>query len=796
MKKWVALALGTGLALSLPQEVPAEKSSKADDAKWKLVWSDEFSKSEIDHSKWNFETGNWIVDKDGNPVAAGWGNNEKQFYTDKNENAFVKDGKLVIRAKKEQASDQFGTYDYTSAKLTTKGTFSKTYGRYEMRAKLPTGKGLWPAFWMLPEEDRYGGWAASGEIDIMESWGSQPDKVAGTIHYGETWPNNKYTGKDYHFAEGDGIDKWHTYAVEWEPGEIRWYVDGQLYQTQNDWYAKEANKASKYSYPAPFDQDFYLIMNLAVGGWFDGDVDETTPFPAEMEVDYVRVFDLKNGKYRDAVEPTYSDEEIVLPEGAKQPLDDGNLVYDEDYTEPITTVTNGAQALNPTYWNYVALPDFGGVGSIDVIDLAGARFADISIDQAGSQPYSHQLIQNVSLGKGGHYKVTFDAKADAARSIAVKVGGGPERGYAKYSDEGSFDLTTDVQTYSMTFDMTEETDLAARLEFNVGLSTSGVQIGNVRVEQTPREAFDPNATKLMLGDGNHVYNGTFDQGAMDRMTYWTFDPGVTKGTGTVDPVERLFRFETNKKKGAPATLVQQGIQLQEGHEYVLRFKARAERVDGLQVGLNGSDGDAYLPLKRIALSKAFDTYEIPFTMEAGTDLMSQLQFILGSEKGVIEIDDVELRDVTPVYIDPSPLKNGAFTEGLTNWGSYVHFDAQAAVEAVNEAARISITQEGNEAWSVLIEQGGLELQQDQTYVVQFDASSTVARSFEVTLENVGYYRYLSEVVAVTPETNTYTFEVTMPVTDVTGLKFLMGRTEGSPLGAHDITIDNVSVTLK
>ncbi|WP_214691403.1 MULTISPECIES: carbohydrate binding domain-containing protein [unclassified Exiguobacterium] len=796
MKKWVALALGTGLALSLPQEVPAEKSSKADDAKWKLVWSDEFSKSEIDHSKWNFETGNWIVDKDGNPVAAGWGNNEKQFYTDKNENAFVKDGKLVIRAKKEQASDQFGTYDYTSAKLTTKGTFSKTYGRYEMRAKLPTGKGLWPAFWMLPEEDRYGGWAASGEIDIMESWGSQPDKVAGTIHYGETWPNNKYTGKDYHFAEGDGIDKWHTYAIEWEPGEIRWYVDGQLYQTQNDWYAKEANKASKYSYPAPFDQDFYLIMNLAVGGWFDGDVDETTPFPAEMEVDYVRVFDLKNGKYRDAVEPTYSDEEVVLPEGAKQPLEDGNLVYDEDYTEPITTVTNGAQALNPTYWNYVALPDFGGVGSIDVIDLAGSRFADISIDQAGSQPYSHQLIQNVSLGQGGHYKVTFDAKADAARSIAVKVGGGPDRGYAKYSDEGSFDLTTDVQTYSMTFDMTEETDLAARLEFNVGLSTSGVQIGNVRVEQTPRETFDPNATKPMLGDGNHVYNGTFDQGAMDRMTYWTFDPGVTKGTGTVDPVERLFRFETNKKKGAPATLVQQGIQLQEGHEYVLRFKARAERVDGLLVGLNGANEDAYLPLERIALSEAFDTYEIPFTMEAGTDLMSQLQFILGSEKGAIEIDDVELRDVTPVYIDPSPLKNGAFTEGLTNWGSYVHFDAQAAVEAVNEAAHISITQEGNEAWSVLMEQGGLELQQDQTYVVQFDASSTVARSFEVTLENVGYYRYLSEVVAVTPETNTYTFEVTMPVTDVTGLKFLMGRTEGSPLGAHDITIDNVSVTLK
>ena len=797
MKKWVALALGTGLALSFAQDAPAEnQGNKPDNTKWKLVWSDEFNQNEIDRTKWNFETGNWIIDKDGNPVAPGWGNNEKQYYTDKNENAFVEDGKLVIRAKREQTTDELGTYDYTSAKLSTKGLFNKTYGRYEMKAKLPTGKGLWPAFWMLPEEDRYGGWAASGEIDIMESWGSQPDKVAGTIHYGETWPNNKYTGKDYHFAEGDGIDSWHTYAVEWEPGEIRWYVDGNLYQTQNDWYAKGNDKATKFSYPAPFDQDFYLVMNLAVGGWFDGDVDETTPFPAEMEVDYVRVFDLQNRDYREAVEPTYSDEAIVLPEGAKQPLEDGNLIYDENYEQPITTVTNGSQTLDPTYWNYVALPDFGGVGSVDVIDLAGSRFADISISEAGSQPYSHQLIQHVSLAQGGHYKVTFDASADEARSIAVKVGGGAERGYAKYSDEGAFDLTTDVQTYSLTFDMTEENDLAARLEFNVGLSTAGVQIGNVRVEQAPREAFDPDATKPALGDGNMVYNGTFDQGAMDRLTYWTFDSGVTKGTGTVDPAVRHFRFETNKKKGEPATLVQKGIQLNEGREYVVRFNARAERLDGLQVGFVGADGDVYLPLQNIALTDEFDTYEVKFTMESATDLMSQLQFVLGSEKGVIEIDDVEMFDVTPIYMDPSPLKNGTFADGFTNWGSYVHFDAQAAVQAVNEAALVSITSEGNETWSVLMEQGGLELHKDQTYVVQFDASSTVARTFEVTVENAGYYRYLSEVAAVGPETKTFTYELTMPVTDMTGLKFLMGKTSGSPLGAHDIVIDNVSVTLK
>lgn len=796
MKKWVALALGTGLVLSAAQGASAEKPEKKDNTKWKLVWSDEFDQPEIDQTKWNFDTGNWLKDQDGTPVTPGWGNNEKQFYTDKNENAFVEDGNLVIRAKKDQVTDELGSYDYTSAKLTTKGKFSQTYGRYEMRAKLPTGKGLWPAFWMLPEQDLYGAWAASGEIDIMEAWGSQPDKVAGTIHYGENWPNNKYTGKDYHFEEGDGIDKWHTYAVEWEPGELRWYVDGKLYQTQNDWYSKGLNQATKYSYPAPFDQNFYLIMNLAVGGWFDGDVDATTPFPADMKVDYVRVFDLKNRDYREAVEPVYTDETIVLPDGAKQPSEDGNLVYDQAYNEPITTVTNGSQALDPVNWNYVALPDFGGAGSIDVIEQAGSRFADISITQAGSQPYSHQLIQNVSLGKGGHYKVTFDASADSARSIAVKVGGGPDRGYAKYSDEGSFDLTTDVQTYSMTFDMTEDTDLAARLEFNVGLSTAGVQIGNVRVEQTPREALDPNATKPALGDGNHVYNGTFDQGAMDRLTYWQFDPGATKGTGTVDEEARHFEFVTNAKKGQPATLVQNGIQLTEGREYVLRFNAKSERIKSLQVGLNSLDGDAYLPLQDVALTRDFQSIEIPFTMGQETDLLSQLQFVLGSAKGTITLDDVQLLDVTPVEVDPSPLKNGSFAEGLTHWGSYVHFDAQAAVEAVNEAAQLSITQEGQEPWSVLMEQGGLELHAGQTYVVRFDAKSTVARNMEVTIENAAYTRYLSEIVQVTPETKSYEFELTMGQTDMTAMKFLLGRTDGSPLGAHDVTIDNVSVTTK
>ena len=159
MKTWVALAVGTGLLLS-GQAVDAKADKK--ETKWKLVWSDEFQAKQLDRTKWTYDTGNWIKDANGQPVSPGWGNNEKQYYTTKQDNSFIRNGKLVIKAKQEKTTDDLGTYDYTSAKLKTKGLFSKTYGRYEIKAKLPTGKGLWPAFWMLPEQDKYGAWASSG----------------------------------------------------------------------------------------------------------------------------------------------------------------------------------------------------------------------------------------------------------------------------------------------------------------------------------------------------------------------------------------------------------------------------------------------------------------------------------------------------------------------------------------------------------------------------------------------------------------------------------------------------------
>ncbi|WP_246017785.1 carbohydrate binding domain-containing protein [Mesobacillus subterraneus] len=779
------------------------KESRQDKSQWSLVWSDEFNGTEIDRTKWTYDIGNWIVDKDGNGITPGWGNNEKEYYTDSKENSFIDDGKLVIKAKKEQVTDQFGTYDYTSAKLKSKGLFSKKYGRYEIKAKLPTGKGLWPAIWMLPEEDKYGTWAASGEIDIMEAWGSQPHKVAGTIHYGEGWPNNKYTGKEYEFPKNRGIDKWHTYALEWEPGELRWYVDGELYQTQNDWYSKRTGNAADFSYPAPFDQEFYLVMNLAVGGWFDGETDETTPFPSQMEIDYVRVYDLKKRDYREPVEPVR--EPVTLPADAKQPLEDGNLIYDQNYEKAITVVDQPGKEMNPLYWNFVSLPEFGGAGTLTVEELNGKNFAKTDISKPGSQLYSLQMIQNISLGKGGKYKVSFDAKSTSARNIMVKAGAGASRGWVKYSNEETFKLTSELQSYEFTFDMLNETDIQSRLEFNLGGNgTAPVWIGNVRVEDITGTLIDNDAAKQPLPDGNHVYNGTFDQGGLDRMIFWNFkvNDGNAKATVSEKTRELHVALEDSGNQPEAIQLNQQGLNLVKGNEYKLSFKARADKTRSIQAGILNKDGTVnYSGIQTIVLTSDMEEKVFTFTMvDELSDPEAQLVFNFGKENGDVYLDDVVLLKTTevPDYgdIDLYPLKNGDFADGLSSWSNYIHYDANAHWSVENGEAKASIGNEGNEAWSVILEQPNLDLAKGVRYKLSFKARSTSARAAEVTIENAQYRRYFSETINLNEEMHQYSFEFVMDAADLASLKMLLGKNAQSPVGGHEVFIDDVILKVK
>ena len=240
-----------------------------------LVWGDEFNGAQLDPETWFFEEG------DGSQYGIpGWGNNELQWYLP--DSALLENGMLVITARSEASNGK----NYTSARINTRDRFAFRYGRIEARIRLPGGQGIWPAFWMLPQDFVYGGWAASGEIDIVEAVNlgeAGNNTVHGTIHYGGEWPANLYSGGEY-LVPTDATTDFHVYAIEWDPTEIRWYVDDVLYSMKNDWSSTGA------AFPAPFNEYFYVLLNVAVGGNWPGAPNANTVFPVTMEVDYVRVY--------------------------------------------------------------------------------------------------------------------------------------------------------------------------------------------------------------------------------------------------------------------------------------------------------------------------------------------------------------------------------------------------------------------------------------------------------------------------------------------------------------------------
>ncbi|MGD8781345.1 MAG: family 16 glycosylhydrolase [Ignavibacteria bacterium] len=270
---------------------------------YQLVWSDEFDGDALDETKWEYQTGN------GPP--SGWGNNEWEYY--RAENAVVEDGYLTIIAKEESYSG----FNYTSARIRTINKGDWKYGKIEVRAKMPEGQGIWPAIWMLPTDNVYGGWAASGEIDIMEYLGHQTGTIYGTLHYGGAWPNNTSSGTSYTLPSGGFNEDFHVFTLTWEEGKFQWLVDGELYQTQTSWHT------SGYSFPAPFDQRFHLLLNMAVGGNWPGYPDTTTQFPQEFVIDYVRV-------YQDETATGIEEYESELPEG---------FLLEQNYPNPFNSQT-------------------------------------------------------------------------------------------------------------------------------------------------------------------------------------------------------------------------------------------------------------------------------------------------------------------------------------------------------------------------------------------------------------------------------------------------------------------------
>jgi len=250
----------------------------------KLIWEDDFSGDEVNTENWRMMTGTGV--SEGFPQF--WGNNELQYYTA--ENAFVRNDQLVIRINRRE----YGGMAYTSARLTSSGSFSFTYGRVEARIKLPDNSyGIWPAFWMLPdgspEEWEYGTWAASGELDIMENRSRIPKEVSCAAHYAGQWPDNLYSAGVFHFQEDKSVADFNIYTLEWFEDKLIWYVNGNEYFRLDDWFTVIDGELQ--GKPKPFDQPFCLILNAAVGGNFDGGIEPHDDFTeAEMIIDWVRVY--------------------------------------------------------------------------------------------------------------------------------------------------------------------------------------------------------------------------------------------------------------------------------------------------------------------------------------------------------------------------------------------------------------------------------------------------------------------------------------------------------------------------
>lgn len=762
--------------------VDTENVSSQGSDDWNLVWSDEFDGNEINMDNWSYDV----------PTNGRW-NGEIQSYTENN--AFIKDGSLILEAREEDITEEDGqTYNYSSAKLITQGKQKWTYGKVEIKAKMPTGQGIWPAIWMMPEDEPfYGTWPVSGEIDIMELLGHEPDIIHGTVHFGE--PHQQIQGT-YTLADGQTFaDDYYIYSIEWEPGEIRWYINGQLYHTANDWFTKDGDNADAYTYPAPFDQDFFLIMNISVGGGWPGNPDETTVFPQQMAVDYVRVYE----------KDEYPVHEKPVSEETNQgraPLEDGNYVYNGSFNMDDPAVAGVEGVPNTDYWTF---SQAGGANA----SLAVTNDAlDVQIESGGNVEHGVQLLQApIHLVKGATYRASFRAKAETERPLKVKIGADGDRSWKDYAAQDPFTITSSWEDYSFEFTMEDATDVKARYEFNMGLNNSSLALADVRLEKiADADPVDPSTiVREPLPTGNYIYNGTFDQGP-ERMGYWEFKTDETAdATKYIGSAVNERRFETQIIDGGDheqsVQLTQNDFILENGRQYQLTFDASSEAERDIQVAFTNSDGEIVYE-NTITLTPTTEEYTLDFTMDAPTNNKSELQFNLGGNENDVHIDNVFLKKLPLEQVAGNLVKNGIF-DGLEGWRAESFNPGKAMFSIDDEGrAKAAITDIGTADWNIQLFQNGINMEQGATYRVSFDAKSTVDRPLRVQIQRNGeadddWTGYFDQTALLTNalETYSYTFEMTESSDPVAKFGFALGKdADGlTPSEGHDVFIDNVVV---
>lgn len=426
----------------LPEEGTLTEEDENEVENWKLIWEEDFDT--IDPDVWTFELGS--PDWNGDGIPDRWGNNELQYYTDKN--ASIQDGKLVITAKEETITDMNTTFYYTSSRMITKGKYEVQYGRIEVRAKMPVGQGIWPAIWMLGNDIDDNPSPACGEIDIMEYLGHEPNKVYGTVH----GPISAGTGVgSYYILEnGNFNDDFHVFALEWDEDEIEFYVDDVLYCIVNKYEIGEEDWV--------FDHPFFFILNVAVGGNWPGYPDETTVFPQSMEVDYIKVYEDIDQRSITGLEVWDSEYEKAIKEKAEEIENTDGGIVNGDFEGPFINDQEGS----PDNW-YIWV----GKGGKATGNIVNGEFK-MDIEKVGNQTWSIQLVQFVKL-RAGDYTLSLKARADEPRDILVLIQHEGDS-WTVYGQK-YLELTSEMQEF--TVDVSLPNDDIPKLSINYGKTPNG-----------------------------------------------------------------------------------------------------------------------------------------------------------------------------------------------------------------------------------------------------------------------------------------------------------------------------------
>ncbi|MBE5826518.1 MAG: glycoside hydrolase family 16 protein [Butyrivibrio sp.] len=587
---------------------------------YQLIWSDEFDgnygSANVDANGLNLD--NWAYQLgDGTTDCGnyGWGNNELQCYTDKATNVGVNEdldgdgqgeGVLRISAVNEPGYKYANesAKNYTSARLrTTKPNgelFNTTYGYVEARISLPQTPGAWPAFWMLPQStDIYGGWPVSGEIDILETTGTQTNQACSTLHWGV--PAHVYKGSGYTALDSE-ISYFHTYAVDWEPGKMTFYYDGKEIYSSSNWASAIPGASDSLGFDAPFDMPFYMILNLAVdSGQFGGGANKAAfKDDINMYVDYVRVFQRNEG-YADSVAKSADSSAAVDWTEYK------GINQIAEITDATLDVTGGGHDDNAAKgsgkWYLSNQNDASATASV-VTDNKGTQWAKVDVIKQGSQDYGVQLIGHYDAKKGYVYRVTYDTYAEGG--LVGKQVNCDSKEYAGWSTYGiqSFSLGSEPETRSFMFQQSEDFD-NCRIEFNIGgMGTGTVYISNVKVEIVDPElmgATDPSGAHGVLADGNMIFNGTFDQGN-GHTGYWLPAAGTTLSVPRY--TTRALQSSDVKVKDIASMTNYENIP--DGIKY---YERRGE------VSANGGSPVIYQP----GIKMTADKYTLSFDMFSDTD---------------------------------------------------------------------------------------------------------------------------------------------------------------------------------